>query len=81
MNLYFEKKISIQEDLKSRQLISKGFHKQTTIQDFPLKGMFVFFQIRRRRWTDNELDHIVQRNWNLVASETRQTKEFEDYQN
>lgn len=76
LNLYFEAKNIVPVNLNSRQLISKGFHKSITIQDFPLKGMFVFFHIKRRRWPDKETSEVVQRDWTLVASGTRMTKEF-----
>jgi hypothetical protein len=76
LNLFFEEKNEIPNELKARQLVSKGFHKEITVQDFPLKGMFVFFHIKSRRWTDKETNEIVQRDWNLVASGTRMTNEF-----
>ena len=76
LNLYFEEKNVVPKEFASRQLVSKGFHKSITVQDFPLKGMFVFFHIKRRRWTDKLSGDIVQRDWNLVANGTRMTKEF-----
>ena len=76
LNLYFEEKNTVPQEFNSRQLISKGFHKTIAVQDFPLKGMFVFFHIKRRRWTDKETSEIVQRDWTLVANGTRMTKEF-----
>lgn len=66
----------VPQEFNSRQLISKSFHKSITVQDFPLKGMFVFFHIKRRRWTDKETAEIVQRDWTLVANGTRMTKEL-----
>jgi hypothetical protein len=76
LNLYFAEKKTVPEEFKTRQLVSKGFHKPIVVQDFPLKGMFVFFHIKRRRWTDKETSEIVQRDWTLVANGTRMTKEF-----
>ena len=76
LNLYFEEKNELPAEYSSKQLVSKGFHKTITIQDFPLKGMFVFFHIKRRRWTDKTSGEIVQRDWNLIAQGTRMTKEF-----
>lgn len=49
LNLYFEEKNIVPAEFNSRQFISKGFHKSITVQDFPLKEMFVFFHIKRRR--------------------------------
>mgnify|MGYP006981762203 CR=1 FL=1 len=79
LNLFFEEKNVVPKELESRQLISKGFHKSITVQDFPLKGMFVFFHIKRRRWTDKTTSEIVQRDWKLVANGTRMTTEFADF--
>ena len=76
LHLYFTENNAIPKEYGSRQLVSKGFHKEITVQDFPLKGMFVFFHIKRRRWTDKETGEIVQRDWQLVANGTRMTKEF-----
>ena len=76
LNLYFEEKNIAPSEHSMRQLVSKGFHKSITVQDFPLKGMFVYFHIKRRRWTDKETEEIVQRDWSLVANGTRMTKEF-----
>ncbi len=76
LNLYFEETNIVPKEFESRPLVSKGFHKSITVKDFPLKGMFVFFHIKRRRWTDKESLEIVQRDWNLVANGTRMTKEF-----
>lgn len=79
LNLYFEEKNEVPQEYNSHKLISKGFHKTITVQDFPLKGMFVFFHIKRRRWTDKVSGEIVQRDWNLVAQGTRMTKDFADF--
>lgn len=79
LHLYFEEKNIIPDEFANRSLHSKGYHKSITVQDFPLKGMFVFFHIKRRRWIDIESAEIVQRDWNLVASGTRMTKEFASF--
>ena len=76
LNLYFEEKNDPLKEFRELQLVSKGFHNTITVQDFPLKGMFVFFHIKRRRWTDKATNKIIQRDWNLVANGTRMTKDF-----
>ncbi len=76
LHLYFEEKAKIPVEFEKRQLVSKGFHPEITIQDFPLRGKFVFLHIKRRRWTDKLTDEIVQRDWNEVAEGTRLTHEF-----
>jgi hypothetical protein len=79
LNLYFEEKNDIPLELNSRQLISKGFHNEVIIQDFPLRGQLVFLHVKRRRWTDKQTKEILQRDWNVVAKGTRMTKEFASF--
>lgn len=76
MHLYFEEGNSIPKEETNRILIGHGFHKELTIQDFPLRGNTVYLHIKRRRWLDKTSKEIVQRNWNLVAQGTRMTTEF-----
>jgi hypothetical protein len=54
MHLYFEEKSTPPKEYNNRQLISKGFLNEITIQDFPLRGKFVYPIIKRRRWTDKQ---------------------------
>jgi hypothetical protein len=76
LHLYFEEKINIPSEFSDRQLISKGFYNEITVQDFPLRGRFVFLHVKRRRWTDIVSGEIVQRAWKEVAEGTRMTNEF-----
>lgn len=76
VHLYFEEKKDKPKEEKIRTLIAHGFHKEITIQDFPLRGKKVFLHIKRRRWLDKETNNIVQRNWDLVAQGTRMSIEF-----
>jgi transposase len=76
LQLYFEEKNIPPAEHSTRELISKGFHKEVTIQDFPLRGKYVYLHIRRRRWTDKQTNEIVQRDWHLVSKGTRMTEEF-----
>lgn len=79
LNLYFEEKSEVPQELNSRQLISKGFHNEITIQDFPLRGKLVFLHVKRRRWTDKQTNEILQRDWDVVAKGTRMTNEFASF--
>lgn len=76
LHLYFEEKNSIPKEESKGILIAHGFHKELTIQDFPLRGKVVYLHIKRRRWLDKNSKEIVQRDWNLVAQGTRMTVEF-----
>lgn len=76
LHLYFEEKNTPPSEYNSRTLISKGFHDEITIQDFPLRGKHVYLHVKRRRWTDKVTNQIVQRDWNIVAKGSRLTEEF-----
>lgn len=76
MHLYFEERNVSPKEENSRILIAHGFHKEVTIQDFPLRGNTVYLHIKRRRWLDKTTKEVVQRDWDLVAQGTRMTTEF-----
>lgn len=76
LHLYFEEKATQPTEFSSMTLVSKGFYDEITIQDFPLRGQFVYLHIKRRRWTNKDDGSIVKRNWELVASGTRYTRDF-----
>jgi hypothetical protein len=76
LHLFFEEKAEQPKEFSSLSLISKGFYNEISVQDFPLRGQFVFLHIKRRRWTDKNSNTIVKRDWNLVAKGTRYTEDF-----
>lgn len=77
--LYFEEKNIAPKEFSHLQLKSKGFHNEVIIQDFPLRGYFVYLHVKRRRWTNKETGKTVQRDWNIVAEGTRMTQEFASF--
>lgn len=76
LHFHFEEKKDIPVEFSSDILISHGFHKEVSIQDFPVRGKNVYLHIKRRRWLDKNTKIVVQRNWDLVAQGTRMTVEF-----
>ncbi|MAQ75579.1 MAG: transposase [Aquimarina sp.] len=76
LHLYFEEKKGIPKEFLSEIVISHGFHKEVTIQDFPIRGKQVYLHIKRRRWLNKTSKTVVQRDWDLVAQGTRMTVEF-----
>lgn len=60
LHFYFEKK-DIPEEFYSDIIISHGFHKAITIQDFPLRGKTIYLHIKRCRWLDKTTKEVVQR--------------------
>jgi hypothetical protein len=79
LHFYFQESNILPQEYKQGEVTSKGFHKEVTIQDFPLRGRQVYLHVKRRRWQDNNTGSVVSRNWNLVAKGTRMTKEFADF--
>lgn len=76
LHFHFEEKPDIPKEFSSSLVIAHGFHKEITIQDFPVRGKKVFLHIKRRRWLNKQSKKIIQRDWNLVAQGTRMTVEF-----
>lgn len=76
LHLYFEEKIQPPVEFNTLELASKGFQDEITIQDFPLRGKYVYLHIKRRRWTNKTTGEIIKRDWQLVAKGTRMTQEF-----
>ena len=76
LHLYFEEKSKVPEEFNTLKLVSKGFQDEITIQDFPLRGKYVYLHIKRRRWTNKTTGEIIKRDWQLAAKGTRMTQEF-----
>lgn len=76
LHLHFQEKPAIPKEFSSKQVIAHGFHKEISIQDFPVRGKKVYLHVKRRRWLDKSTKQVVQRNWTLVAQGTRMTTEF-----
>ena len=79
LHLYFEEKSKHPKEFDNMELVSKGFSDEITIQDFPLRGKFVYLHIKRRRWTNKTTLEIIKRDWQLVAKGTRMTQEFASF--
>ncbi|MEN2436831.1 transposase [Weeksellaceae bacterium A-14] len=79
LHLYFEEKNTVPKEFSSRQLQSKGFHQEITVDDFPLRGKAVKLHIKRRRWRDMKSGKPLQRDWNLISKGTRMTQDFAEF--
>lgn len=75
IHLYFEENNDVSL-FEGRNIESKGFHKEITIEDFPLRGKLVYMHIKRRRWRDLDTKETLQKDWNILAKGTRMTEEF-----
>ena len=56
---------------------SKGFTKETLIQDFPIRGKLVFLSIRKRRWRrkDNKQE-IIKRDHSFICNGIQMTADL-----
>ena len=79
LHLYLDEINKQPEEFVKDKLTSKGFFKEVTIQDFPIRGMQVYLHIKRRRWLNERSGQVVFRDWNLVAKGTRITKDFASF--
>lgn len=75
LHFYFEES-KVPEEFNTLELVSNGFQDEITIQDFPLRGKYVYLHIKRRRWTNKTTGEIIKRDWQLAAKGTRMTQEF-----
>lgn len=76
IHIYLEEMAIKPEGYELVKLISKGFHAESVIQDFPLRDKAVFLHVRRRRWFSESTGKTVERDWDSVAKGTHLTKGF-----
>ncbi|MBC8988443.1 transposase [Pedobacter sp. N36a] len=76
LNIYLEEKNIASDCYLSKDLESKGFFPEVSIQDFPIRGQKVALCIKRRRWTVKDTNGIISRDWDLVRKGARMTTEF-----
>lgn len=74
--LHLHEKNYEQATAEKRDLLSKGFLPQITIQDFPIRDKRVFLHIKRRRWLTTKTGNVETRDWSQVAQGTRMTTDF-----
>ena len=76
LDIHLEEKNVAPEGFTDQQLQSKGFHEQIKVEDFPIRGRKAYLYIRRRRWEVKATGVIISRDWKIVQSGTRMTREF-----
>ena len=76
LSIYLDEKNTAPEGYRLEDLKSKGFFAEIRVQDFPIRGKKAFLCIRRRRWEEKTSGDIISRDWKLVQSGTRMTREF-----
>lgn len=76
VHLFLDERNEIPDELKGEKLVSKGFHPESVIQDFPLRNKALYLHVRRRKWEVESSKKIVSKTWNLSANGTRYSNEF-----
>lgn len=74
--IYLEEKHQLPDEFKGQSYHSKGFYPEVQIEDFPIRTTKVFLCIKRRRWEDPASGQTITRDWHLIQTGTRMTKEF-----
>lgn len=76
VHLFLDERNEVPDELKGEKLVSKGFHPESVIQDFPLRNKALYLHVRRRKWEVESSKKIVSKTWNLSANGTRYSNEF-----
>ena len=76
LNIYLEERNIPPQGYRAEDIVSKGFHDQIRVEDFPVRGKKAYLYIRRRRWEVILDGAVISRDWKLVQSGTRMTREF-----
>lgn len=76
VHLFLDERNEVPDEYKGEKLISKGFHPEAVIQDFPLRNKALYLHVRRRKWEVESSKKIVSKTWNLSAEGTRYSNEF-----
>jgi hypothetical protein len=79
LTIHLEERNVAPAGYKPEELESKGFLPEIRIQDFPVRSRKAFLSIRRRRWEVKSSAEIISRDWKLVQTGTRITKEFASF--
>ena len=76
IHIYLDEINQPPEIYKKQGLSSKGFHKASIVQDFPIRDRATYLHVRRRRWLVESSGEVVSRDWDTVAKGTHLTKGF-----
>ena len=76
VHLYLDERNEVPDEYRDEKLVSKGFHPEAVIQDFPLRNKALYLHVRRREWEVESTKKIVSKTCNLMADGTRYSNEF-----
>jgi hypothetical protein len=78
LHFYLNELNLIPREYSHLELSSYGFYQESIIRDFPLRDKKVLLLVHRRQWIDGT-GKSSSRDWDLVASGTRYSKEFASF--
>jgi hypothetical protein len=79
LHFYLEEENVLPDEYAGEAMESKGFHLETVIKDFPVRGRPLYLHVRRRRWLNRGTGEVVSRDWRLVADGTHYTQGFASF--
>ena len=72
-----EKKVKLEEDEVTPNIISQGFTDYRIIQDFPIRGRACYLHVCKRKWLDKSTGEVFSYEWDLSDyDKTRLNAEF-----
>jgi hypothetical protein len=75
----FEEKNELPESFSFSDYETKDFYRSKLIQDFPLRGIPVYFSIKRRRWRHKTSSTIISRDFTFIAHSSKFTQDLSDF--
>jgi transposase len=76
LHIYLDEINDIPSCYSANRMLSKGFHDEAIIKDFPIRNKACLLHVRRRRWLNEDTNKVVSRDWDLTAHGTRYTQDF-----
>ena len=78
-SINLQEKNNLPPEYKAAEYESKGFYKVKKIQDFPIRGKAVYLYFKRRRWRRKDTGEVIHRDFNIIATGTKLTRELADF--
>ena len=79
IDLYLEEQSYVPDGFGISDIISHGFMREVSIQDFPFRDKSMYLHIKRRRYLIKKTGQTYTRDLNLAFSGTKITAEFADF--
>lgn len=78
-HIYLDEKNELPKGYTRESYESKGFYKEKTIQDFPIRGKAVYLVIKRRRWRKKDTKQEIKSDYSFIAVGSKLTEELADF--